>query len=105
MSAFMTQHTPGPWGCEETPESSHWDWKVTQPRINGRRPYIGIDTFNPEADARLIAAAPEMLEVLQRIVAWNVRTLESGTRTERGITEAQLSAALDAVAKATGSAT
>ena len=54
-------HTPGPWGHERTPESSHWDWKVTMPRKGTQHPYIGIDTDCAEADARLIAAAPDLL--------------------------------------------
>ena len=46
-----TTHTPGPWRYMATPASSYTDWGVK----------IGRDTIGVyvEADARLIAAAPE----------------------------------------------
>ena len=60
----MSKHTPGPWSAEPTPQSSYWDWKVNVSRF-----YIGIDTPHSEADARLIAAAPELLAALRSMVA------------------------------------
>lgn len=63
------KHTPGPWTAERTPASAYWDWTVIAPSGKGRVMQIGIDTDNTEADARLIAAAPDLLEALQAIVA------------------------------------
>lgn len=81
------KHTPGPW---------HYDW--TQ-KVNGviqsyavgpaRRPLDEIDhidtivevdndTNNAEANARLIAAAPELLEALEQSLDWTVDFIESG---------------------------
>jgi hypothetical protein len=53
----MNAPTPGPWKAKPIAESSHWDWAVYLPS----RDYIGVDTKNAEADARLIAAAPDLL--------------------------------------------
>ncbi|MFZ1625571.1 MAG: hypothetical protein WAU48_12445 [Gammaproteobacteria bacterium] len=54
------KHTPGPWATRLPPESKYGDCVVHAPRL-----YIGVDTDNSVADARLIAAAPEMLDVLR----------------------------------------
>jgi hypothetical protein len=57
-------HTPGPWKVDETGE-----FVETEQPVNFRGEYWHICDFrrggNP-ADARLIAAAPEMLEALAR---------------------------------------
>jgi hypothetical protein len=60
----MSAHTPGPWTAIETPESSHHDWRIKATRL-----FIGVATDNSEADARLIAAAPELLEALEYLVS------------------------------------
>lgn len=76
----MTEHTPGPWT---------WQWAETQDgNADGRVYSDWRDTINLpiciavspryrkrdrwEADASLIAAAPELLEVLKAYVAWEV---------------------------------
>lgn len=61
------KHTPGPWNVFY--KSKYDEWHVSTP-IDGssmKRALFpdGIRTDNPEADARLIAAAPELLEALQ----------------------------------------
>jgi len=58
----MSAHTPGPWTAIETPESSHHDWRIKATRL-----FIGVATDNSEADARLIAAAPELLAALESL--------------------------------------
>jgi len=63
-------HTPGPWIAE--PDGVN-DWKVRSEdygTVVHRNCYPAptVDT-TVEADARLIAAAPELLEALQRILA------------------------------------
>ena len=51
----MTTHTPRPWTVREYPQ---YTWDVLGP------PRTENGNFKYEADARLIAAAPEMLEKL-----------------------------------------
>ena len=60
----MSKHTPGP-------------WKVSYPNIvttKSPKPMLicSIPVINQEANARLIASAPELLEALSRIIT-NVR--------------------------------
>lgn len=64
------EHTPGPWTVEE---------RVTDDLIGGGRSwYIGEAdapsiVFANEADAKLIAAAPELLEHLEALMATEAR--------------------------------
>lgn len=53
----MSAHTPKPWTMRAAPESSYGDFAVQ----------IGRDYVNlhNEGDAKLIAAAPQLLEALQ----------------------------------------
>jgi hypothetical protein len=53
-------HTPGPWRAIKTPESTYFDDQV---QIGRDR--VGVYS---EADARLIAEAPELLAVLQAVI-------------------------------------
>ena len=61
---MSTQHTPGPWeafaGYDES--NPRWTIETTHTTIA----YVRESTFNPnpEATARLIAAAPDLLEAL-----------------------------------------
>lgn len=61
------KHTPGPWtayndSCAKCEEDGTQEWGVTGPPGGYHAP------FTNEADARLIAAAPELLEALQSVV-------------------------------------
>lgn len=63
-------HTPGPWTYFY--KHKYDEWHVSVP-ISGSSMRFGIfddgiHSENPEADARLIAAAPEMLEALELVV-------------------------------------
>ena len=70
----MSKHTPGPWVVSR---DSGLNIYITQPsELPGRRPgyYAEVRRFTPdteqvEANARLIAAAPEMLEALEMVRA------------------------------------
>lgn len=74
---MKTKHTPGPWNVE--PEWNPGEgFTITAPtarhRIDGERGCICNFAWSPfvdakEANARLIAAAPELLEALQRLVS------------------------------------
>ena len=67
----MSKHTPGPW---EVQRDSHLRFYITQPsdtpdRVSGF--YAEVRRFTPDIDqvkanAHLIAAAPDLLEALQR---------------------------------------
>ena len=61
------KHTPGPWGCCDTSYHAH-DYRLTKP--NGEPlPLVVIanDHSEQRANARLIAAAPELLAALEEI--------------------------------------
>lgn len=59
MSA--AKFTPGPWTIRETPESDYTDFAI----------HIGPDYIGvyKESDAHLIAAAPELYEALETLIA------------------------------------
>ena len=87
---MSAQHTPGPWGVVANP------LRV----VSERGDHIcGDMEWNDDyhANARLIAAAPELLESLQNAVGW----LNYGTDSERHAVDM----ARAAIAKATGSNT
>jgi hypothetical protein len=69
----MSKHTPGPWSSERI-----WDTPATRvhARVDGGVPVALADVFSMrepgerEANAQLIAAAPEMLSALARALSW-----------------------------------
>lgn len=67
MSAV--KHTPGPWVAFY--KAKYDEWHVSVPIAGSSMKWAlfddGIRSENPEADARLIAAAPELLEALRAI--------------------------------------
>ena len=66
------QHTPGPWGCIDTSYHAH-DYRLTRP--DGRPlPLVIVanDHSEQRANARLIAAAPDLLAALTAIASGDV---------------------------------
>lgn len=64
----MSKHTPGPWSIDQ---NAMEHWMITAQNSERHRGYIAtLSTTNTqsEANARLIAAAPEMLEVLREFM-------------------------------------
>jgi hypothetical protein len=63
-------HVPGPWRCVHDDELGVWAVKSAPCTINGcfmKDGYtLGVYAF--EEDARLIAAAPEMMEIIEKIL-------------------------------------
>jgi hypothetical protein len=59
----MSKHTPGPWKVEE---NYHWNRKVNVVPATGKD-IAFVQNLN-EADARLIAQAPAMLEALKEVL-------------------------------------
>lgn len=66
----QTQHTPGPWMAKRAP-----DGPIDIFDSRGRDVVTlyggGVESESKEANARLIAAAPDMLVALKRLVEWN----------------------------------
>lgn len=71
----MSEHTPGPWAAEKVNERKIRQWSI---RAQGAAPVIsyelatlsGHDPVRDKANARLIAAAPELLEALRQAAMW-----------------------------------
>jgi len=70
----MSAHTPGPWrdigGCGHVFAEVDWDDQSVD-RVIVMSQLASVDTSRKtwEANARLIAAAPELLEALKEIIA------------------------------------
>ena len=88
------EHTPGPWRVVR-PEytNEHLTRIVPRVRQDGSFPfYCSLGGENREANARLIAAAPELLEACRELLEWtrdcvlNAHTLE---KIEAAITKAE----------------
>ena len=61
----MKRHTPGPWEALP-PETSHGHWRVLRAGTSGVNEHRVALSCCP-ADARLIAAAPDLLALLQAL--------------------------------------
>lgn len=97
---ITTQHTPGPWKYGQESIDPEW-WIVTLP---GGLVVANVNAHaNQEANARLIAAAPDLLEILQ----WITRCVSiNGPVNTKAyiISDERMAAAHAAIAKATGEA-
>lgn len=98
----MAEHTPGPW------EWGRWGHHEGHTRdtmwINGGSIHIGCldgESRNPEADARLIAEAPALLAVLDRLTEV-LGGMPTGTIEHAVALDAAYTAAIDAINKARG---
>ena len=75
---MKTKHTPGPWNADWATGLRNGSQQVIEwfVRSDGDDVSIAADIVNPanglpsESNARLIAAAPELLEALQELVSW-----------------------------------
>jgi hypothetical protein len=86
-------HTPGPWLCCDGPENYQHRVYVMRDEVSG----VAICDVVETSNARLIAAAPELLEALRVLL----RDIEADA--EIAISPA-IYQALAAIAKATGAA-
>lgn len=93
---MSAKHTPAPWAA--TPESNGKEWGVDAGRwgicICADAPGSGT----AEANARLIAAAPELLQLAIRVSMLNKNCHEIGA----GMLASLVDGAAAAIAKATG---
>ena len=87
----MSNHTPGPWEVM-IDDAGFIDFY----RIDANGETVG-EALLGEADARLIAAAPDLLAALQALVV-----LDDGNRSELWCWSEEFEAARAAIAKATG---
>ncbi len=72
----MTNHTPGPWHTN-TDEMARWPEQIGCCPLTGRPYSIAVGTRNvaaacTAADARLIAAAPDLLKALKTLADRNI---------------------------------
>lgn len=72
----MSKHTPGPWTAQwdETNKRckiGHWFWTAQDKAFPGHYVVLDLKRQTPEAtaNARLIAAAPDLLKALKKLVA------------------------------------
>ena len=67
----MSKHTPGPWRAEKHPQHDHvhcselWMIIAGEPDDCSDAEIAQVIAYEAEANARLIAAAPDMLEALK----------------------------------------
>ena len=94
----MSEHTPGPWRYDPTqdtdPSAIHADavWYITESREDGEEDVValivkGTERGHSQANARLIAAAPEMLRLLKLLTNDNQSTMreEAAKSTARAL--------------------
>jgi len=62
----MSKATPGPWSYEDNPYGHDAIYGADGRLIA----HVFGDDAQAQADARLIAAAPELLEAAQMVIAW-----------------------------------
>ena len=64
------KHTPGPWEVRKTASGNPFIYAGQLNVAGVAMVRAGVDSATAEANARLIAAAPELLEALIQAVAW-----------------------------------
>ena len=109
-------HTSGPWDVSQIGRRNDGSLAVMGEGPEGRYPvaYVNVATAQPrgkahlatddisEANARLIAAAPDLLETLKRLTNEMQVASSRGTPAKAGWFDLRLSMARAAIAKATG---
>jgi hypothetical protein len=94
-------HTPGPW--EVSKPLHHFDYTVINPKGDAEIGDWLVAGVRWEANARLIAAAPELLEVLEDLIEGHLRWVDLGDGIRiSGPSPGQWEAARAAIAKAKG---
>ena len=89
----MRSHTPGPWIIEDNPCVKPAVQVAAFDGVGNRHLQVIIQSHVREEDARLIAAAPELLEALELMI---------DTHDEGGWPTASITIARAAIAKAKG---
>lgn len=94
---MAAKHTPGPW--DYAPTAGNHDFSIYAAET-GRRDIALVRDFN-EANARLIASAPEMREALLFIIDANARLIDAQAVAENN--QDMLAEELDGMARVAGS--
>jgi len=93
----MSMHTPGPWHIRGPAHTAGWGVCIAgASEIVARIP--GRASARKEANARLIAAAPDLLEAVQNLLAWAEKVHAPGVTR---INYSGMDAARAAITKAT----
>lgn len=92
----MAKHTPGPWHIEA---GTHYQAIRTDGEVIANMREIG-GCFNKE-NARLIAAAPDLLAALESMLDWDTTLEAIGFAVKNGV-KGDIAKARAAIAKATG---
>lgn len=95
----LPAHTPGPWKVTDRFEISMDDGDVQPLVATVNADDASVSNEQAEADARLIAAAPDLLDVL-RVLTDHAKETYPHFESDRG--QRDIAAALAAIAKATG---
>lgn len=101
----LVKHTPGPWQVDGDRNQS--EMIIRQASSHGRIAYMEFTTGYADADeanARLIAAAPELLEALERLSAFAEQMFASFAPVEQEELRPDLELAEAAIRKAKDSA-
>jgi hypothetical protein len=96
------KHTPGPWGCIDTSNHAH-DYRLIKPDGSPLPLHVEANDHSEQrANARLIAAAPDLLEALQEITSDYADRFDlDDPSTNPGI-KSSIEQARAAISKATG---
>jgi len=83
----MPEHTPGPWKL--TRAFGINEWSISGKLYAGR--FIGTarNQQEAEANARLVAAAPELLETLKEVIRLSDRKVDEWDRAKEAIAKAE----------------
>lgn len=104
MSNTKTKHTPGPWLVNKS-YSQHMPNNVTAKVFHAKGPFFclmdGTDLETAEANARLIAAAPELLEALTALNTRLTSLNSRGLLPDDKVLNALIRAAFDVTERAT----
>lgn len=107
---MTAQHTPGPWAIDRDPRRGmSWNINIVDKARGHAVCFMahsgGKEPERDEANARLIAAAPELLEALQEMVDGDAEAIDEAKALGVPFPEEMLKAyrkAIAAIAKATG---
>ena len=103
-NGMKSQHTPGPWSYRKVPRKQEWEINTKRCPNSGHESWTGMSVvfgcddypkmgkIVGEANARLIAAAPELLDVAEMVLA--LATIDTPVEL--------IKAATAAISKATG---
>jgi len=105
---MTTKHTPGPWFCDERSDGDSKRYVLSESApFPGSVAFVCLDISEAEANARLIASAPDLLDALEYIYNANRPTSYAYMPELHELTSAQFDAlivekARAAIAKARG---